>query len=241
MTQFSDDLYLGAACTNIASGNNGGFGVGPMGRTYTYDIVPAALSATNIAASQSGTASTALTLTAGAGITTSVDALGRTVYSPDYPRNVRITSAGNDSAATFLVSGIDAYGQPMTERITGANAGIAQGAKAFAGIYSITPSANTAAAVTVGTGDKFGLPFRLYDANHVIGVKWASALAQDAGTIVAGDSTDPATATTGDVRGTYLPSSASNGSRRLTLTMFLSGIASGPTASRAGALGVTQA
>src|SRR5262249_54376301 len=46
-------------------------------------------------------------------------------------RNVRITSGGNDTGITFTVSGYDVYGFPMSEAITGANAGIASGKKAF--------------------------------------------------------------------------------------------------------------
>ena len=43
--------------------------------------------------------------------------------------------------------------------------------------------------------------------------KWNNTLAQDAGTFVAADATSPATSATGDPRGTYLPSSASDGTR----------------------------
>jgi hypothetical protein len=50
-----------------------------------------------------------------------------------------------------------------------------------------------------------------------------------------------ATSTTGDVRGTYVPSSATNGIKRLVVVIALPGIATGPNATRTGALGVTQA
>ena len=53
--------------------------------------------------------------------------------------------------------------------------------------------------------------------------------------------TNPATSTTGDVRGTYIPSSATNGSRRLVMAIAMPGIAVGPNSTRTGALGVTQA
>jgi hypothetical protein len=53
--------------------------------------------------------------------------------------------------------------------------------------------------------------------------------------------TNPATNITGDVRGTYYPSSATNGIKRLVVVIALPGIASGPNATRIGALGVTQA
>lgn len=238
MTQYSDSLFLGAANTGITTDNNGGTGVGPMGRTHTFDVVPAALAANNIAASQTAAGAGNLALTAGSGVT-SATRNGLTVLRVDTPRNVRVTSAGDDSGVTFTVTGWDQYGQKMSEAITGANAGVASGKKAFLDVYTVGASGATASNVTVGTGDVLGLPFRLYDVNHVIACKWASALAQDGATVVAGDATT-ATTTTGDVRGTVDPSSATNGSRRLTVTTYLGGIASGPDATRAGALGVNQ-
>lgn len=240
MTQFSDDLYLGSAQTYIGDNNNGGLGVGPMGRTHTFDVVPAALAANNLATAQTAAGAGNLTLTAGAGITTGTAANGSTYYQVDTPRNLRITSVGNDSGITFTATGRDYYGQPMSETITGANAGVASGKKAFYQVSTIAVSGATATNVTAGTGDVLGLPYRLLDITHIVAVKWASALADDSATVVAADTTSPATTTTGDVRGTVDPSSATNGSRRLTVTMFLPAIASGPNATRAGALGVNQ-
>ena len=69
---------------------------------------------------------------------------------------------------------------------------------------------------------------------------WNSTITDDAGTFVAAD-TATATTTTGDVRGTYVPSSATDGIKRLVMTIALPGIAVGPNATRIGALGVTQA
>jgi len=59
MGQQSDDLWMGTATgpqtsSWASSGNPGviGQGVGPLGRTYVFDIVPAALSATAVCAAQ---------------------------------------------------------------------------------------------------------------------------------------------------------------------------------------------
>ncbi len=49
-----------------------------------------------------------------------------------------------------------------------------------------------------------------------------------------------ATTTTGDVRGTYVPSSATDGTRRLVMAIALPAIAAGPNATRAGGYGVNQ-
>ena len=122
----------------------------------------------------------------------------------------------------------------MTETITGPNTTTVQGNKASKYIVSISISAAAAGAITVGTGDKFGLPMAAPSANYVI-AKWADTLALDAGTFVAADATT-ATATTGDVRGTYVPSSASNGTRRLTVYQLAYDVDT-----VVGVLGVTQA
>ena len=75
-------------------------------------------------------------------------------------RAVRITSGGNDTGVTFTVNGYDLYGFKLTEAITGANAGIAAGKKAFKYIASITNNADVATTVKVGTSDIYGLPLR---------------------------------------------------------------------------------
>jgi len=102
----------------------------------------------NIAASQSPAAA-ALTINgslASGGVATLLEA-----------RNVIITSGGNDSGITFAVVGTDIFGSALTETITGANTGVATGAKAFKTITSVTPSGAAAGTVKVGTGVKFGL------------------------------------------------------------------------------------
>ena len=145
------------------------------------------------------------------------------------------------TARTVTISGYDYFGQAMTEAITVATAGTAKsGKKAFYQIVSATIS-GSATAVTIGTTDIFGLPVRCIDAGYVVKAGWNNTLAQDAGTFVVADMTNPATSTTGDVRGTYTPSSASDGSKRLVMTIALPAIAVGPNATRTGALGVTQA
>jgi hypothetical protein len=242
-THFADGVSVGLAGTpvaplaqrsNLDAQSIQGF---PVARIASYTIVPLTLSATNFRAAAAVSGAGALTLTAGTGLTsTTVNDNGttRSVIAMDVPRNLRITSAGNDSGITFAVSGFDVYGQPMNETITGANAGIAAGKKAFFSVLSITASGASAGNVSVGTGDVFGLPYRVADAGFLTRAGWAGALAEDAGTFAAADA-NTATATTGDIRGTYLPSSASNGTRRLVLAFV---VQDADTA--AGLYGVTQ-
>ena len=214
-------------------------GVGPLGRVYVWDCVPLALQTANIAASQTAAGSGSLTLTAGTSVKTVTNAAGVTVLQLNTPRALQVNTSTTARAVT--ISGYDYFGQAMTETITVATAGTAKaGLKAFYQIASATIN-GSATAVTIGTTDVLGLPVRCMDAGYVVKVGWNNTLAQDTGLFVAADMTNPATSITGDVRGTYKPSTASDGVKRLVMTIALPAIAVGPNATRTGALGVTQA
>lgn len=241
MGQQSDDLWMGTATgpqTNSwsTSGNPGviGRGVGPLGRTYIFDIVPEAKSATAVCAAQA---------VAGAGNATINGALATAgVATFDYARTVNVdsTNAG-DTTQTVTVTGTDYYGQAQTETIALNGTTAVAGQKSFKTITQVAVSAALAGNLTVGNEDVFGLPYRVTDAGYLIGVGWAGALARDAGTFAAADTTSPATATTNDVRGTYAPSSAANGSRRLVIAIGLTALQAGPNATQTSAIGVTPA
>lgn len=101
-----------------------------------------------IAASQSGTAGTALTLAA--------------TLTLDTPRRIIITSAGDDRTHTFTIAGTNWVGFPVTETLTGANAGASQSVYDYASITSITSNHNTASTVQVGTnGVASSIPINL--------------------------------------------------------------------------------
>jgi hypothetical protein len=213
-------------------------GIGPVGRVYIWDVIPQTAVTNNIAASQTAAAAGAVTLTAGTSVRSVINASGSTVLQLDLPRAVKVNCS--TTARAFTVSGYDYYGQAMTETITVAVAGTAvTGKKAFWQISGVT-IAGSATAVVVGTSDVLGIAVRVFNAAYIVSVKSNNALAQDAGTFVAAD-TATATATTGDVRGTYVPATASDGIVRTVMTISLPAIAVGPNATRVGALGVTQA
>jgi len=213
-------------------------GVGPVGRVYIWDVIPQAAVTNNIAASQTAAAAGAVTLTAGTSAKSVTRTDGTTVIQLDLPRAVKVNCS--TTARAFTVNGYDYYGQAMSEVITVATAGTAvTGKKAFFQVSSAT-IAGSATAVVIGTSDKLGLPVRVFNVAYVTSVKSNDTLAQDAGTFVAAD-TATATTTTGDVRGTYVPATASDGTVRTVMTIALPGIAVGPNATRVGALGVTQA
>jgi len=161
-----------------------------------------------------------------------------------------VTTAGTPTGLTYTlgvapvtvtVTGFDVYGQSMSEAITSSAAvsTAVNGLKAFWLITSVTVSGATGTAVTVGTTNVLGCPVRVANIAYVASVKSNNTLAQDAGTFVAAD-TATATTTTGDVRGTYTPATASNGIVRTVMGILLPGIAVGPNATRIGALGVNQ-
>lgn len=217
-------------------------GVGPLGRIYVWDTIPQALVANNIAASQTPAAAGAITLTAGTSVKSVVTNNG-TVLQLDVPRAVSVTTgAGSPTTRNFTVSGYDYYGQAMSEVIasSGTASTTVNGKKAFYQISGITVSGGTVVAITIGTTDILGIPVRVTDAGYIARVGYNNTLAEDAGTFVAAV-TATATTTTGDVRGTYVPSGATDGIKRLVMGILLPAIAVGPNATRVGALGVTQA
>jgi len=241
----SQSSTVGSATTMYLAGNAllgdpspMSVGVGPMGRVYIWDTIPQALQTNNIAASQAPSGAGALTLTAGTGVTSVVRADGTTVLQLDVPRALQVNCS--TTARAFTVTGYDYYGQAMSEVITVATPGTAVfGLKAWYQVSSVTIAGSATAAV-VGTSDVLGFPVRVIDAGYLISNIWNNTLDNDAGTFAAAV-TATATSTTGDVRGTYKPSSATNGSKRLVCAIAIPAIGSGPNATRQGALGVTQA
>ena len=247
MPQFSDDLFLGTAQTymgtnayaNIQDSTQMDTGVGPLGRIYVWDTVPATKATNNIATAQ--TTSSTITLTAGTNTTSVINAAQQTVVQLDCPRAVSITSGtGTLTNRTVTITGYDVYGQSMSEAIaTGTvQSTTVNGKKAFYQILSASISGALGATIAIGTTDVLGSPVNISDIGYIASIGWAGAV-NDAGTALAAVTTTPST-TTGDVRGTYVPTSAANGSRRLVVGILLPALAVGPNATRAGALGVNQ-
>ena len=76
-------------------------------------------------------------------------------FTADYARQVGITSSGNDSGRTFIVTGKDANGVAQTEDITGPNATTVESTSYFKTITSIAVDAACAGNISVGTVDEF--------------------------------------------------------------------------------------
>jgi len=247
MPQFDDDLFLGVAVTNMGTAQPGlgnpspmTEGVGPLGRIYVWDTVPATKAANNLVTTVTPTGAQALTVVAGAGVTAVTRADGTSAFQLDVPRAVSVTQVAAGTARNFTVTGFDFYGQPMSEVIASVAGSTVNGKKAFHQITGVSVSGATTTAVTVGTSDILGCPVRFTDRGYIARVGWNNTLAADAATVTPAD-TATATTTTGDVRGTVLPTSAPDGTRRLVVAVLLTGLQCGPNSTRAGALGVTQA
>lgn len=130
-------------------------------------------------------------------------------------RAVQITSAGNDSGGYFTVVGCDYGGYPVTQRLAGANAGVATTTKTFAAVFSITPGGTVSGStVTAGHADVFGFPIAASLFERV-DIYWNGALITSSIGFVPADLTNPATNLTGDPRGTYAVPTASNSAKRL--------------------------
>jgi hypothetical protein len=163
-----------------------------------------------------------------------------------------VTTAGTPTGLTYTlgvapqtatISGYDYYGQAMTQAITTSSAvsTAVNTTKAFYQITSIAIGGATGTALTVGTTDVLGLPVRAIDGAYIVNAGWNNTAGYDAGTWVKADMTNPATSSTGDVRGTYIPSSAPDGTKRLVMAIAIPAIGSGPNSTRQGTLGVNQA
>lgn len=142
------------------------------------------------------------------------------------PRNV---VGAWTNTAIMTVTGTDEYGSVMTE--TSASGTSHTGKKAFKTITSVTFNANVTGA-TVGEGVVIGLPVRV-DANGLLLMLQDSAATTT--TFVAAVTTDPATGTTGDVRGTVTFANAPNGTRIYAVLVKIA-----DPSSKLGAYGILQ-
>jgi len=209
MTHFSDGVRVGRNFTNNGLATLPG---GPVSPIYVYDVVPVALSATAVAAAQA---------VAGAGnLTINGASASGGVATFDVPRAVSIVSSNaGDTTQTATVYGTDLYGIAVTETITFNGTTTVNGKKAFLKVTRVAISAALAGNGSVGSTDILGLPFAASSRNYVMTAYNGAQVTT--GTFVGADATT-ATATTGDVRGTFVPASATDGSKRLTAYIYLS-------------------
>jgi hypothetical protein len=105
----------------------------------------------------------------------------------------------------------------LTQTVTlGAGAVTVTTAKTFKAVFSVTPNFTDTHTISVGTADVFGLGLFSARFEDTL-IYWNGALITANTGFTAGDTTSPATATTGDVRGTYATQSSSDGTKRLVI------------------------
>lgn len=131
----------------------------------------------------------------------------------DVPRNVVAAWTGT---AVLTVTGTDQYGNVVVE--SSASSTSLTGKKAFKTITAVSTSADITG-LTVGTAKVLGLPAFLASSAEILR-ELEDGADPTAGTVVAGVTTT-ATATTGDVRGTYAPNSNPDGSKVFELILAL--------------------
>jgi hypothetical protein len=209
-TAFSDGVRVGRISDSSYNFGRRGIFMAPI---KDVDMAPLASNAANLAVAQTTTANSYLVLTAGTGVTQSAYLNTPTVvYTLDVPRNISIT-IGTTANIMFYVFGYDIYGVALVELFNFTNGGATTltGNKAFASVsYVRVTAVNTN--VTVGTSNKFGFPIYVSNANYVFG-RYNGAYSTEA--ITVGNTTNPATDSTNDARGTVTLTSP-DGTKRFT-------------------------
>jgi hypothetical protein len=216
MTHFSDNIRTGQVFR--ATNGTNGTDTSPV---YVYATTPPVLSATALAAAQTVSGGS-FTLQAGSGVTTTT-IQGTTYYDLGVARCLRAVGAVSGVTATNItVTGLEETvlsdgtlgpGYPMTITFSGPADGLTTTTtKAIRYVRSVTAAGNTTSGVSIGTTDTFGFPYKVANFGDVI-INWNNALITASTGWTAAVTTSPATATTGDVRGTYaVQSGASNDS-----------------------------
>ncbi len=222
MTHFSDGLRVGQNFTNNGTATTPG---GPASPVYVYSVAPIALDADGISVAQA---------VSGAGNLTIAGALAAGgVATIDVARAVSITSSdAGDTTQTATVTGTDYYGLPLVETIAFNGAATVNGKKAFKTVTRVAISAALTGNGSAGTTDIIGLRLAAASRNYVLTAYNGAQVTT--GTFVAAVATT-ATATTGDVRGTFVPASATDGTKILTFWIWLI-----DPDTRTGLYGVTQ-
>ena len=154
-------------------------------------------------------------------------------------RAVSVTAAAGATATTITINGADIYGFPMSQAVTVSAGATVNTTKTFKFITSIVANAADASHnYSIGTADVFGLGLAA-DYFADVDIYWNNAI-QSASTFTAAVTTT-ASATTGDVRGTFTPGSSSNGTIRLDIFVQPSLARLANTNPNVGLFGVAQA
>lgn len=166
---------------------------------------------------------TAIVATTAVAVTTLV-ALA-TPFVLDVPRALQMTSSsGSDTTQVVTARGYDEYGVAVSESFAINGTGVISGKKAFKTVVSYQSTVAFVGNISIGFLNILGLPYYLA-AQGGTGIGNILKECQDGATATAGTPVGgvltKATATTGDVRGTYLPNTTPDGSKQLAVYMFV--------------------
>src|SRR5262252_3704384 len=185
---------------------------------------PAVASATNILSAQSINTAVTVDLTS-----STINA----VLDAPYGRALQVVASGA-ATSTVQINGYDYLGQPMTETLTLNGATPVLGKKAFKYLRNAVCGLTAGTTINLGTQNIFGLPYKTIKVDHETSDQALVA----AGTLAEPVLTDPQTATTGDPRGTYTPTTTPDGSKVLTCDCMMQNDVN--TSNRGGLHGIAQ-
>lgn len=203
---------LNTPFTNYPAFDNGYPGI-PTGVSYPFILPAPTSSAGNLWPTAVITAGV-IPITPGPGVTVDTTTFpGYTAYDFGQARTINITNNIGE-ALTLTISGWDYYGVKVVEVfVVGASNNVVDTKKAIRWLHTIQADrGNPASAIQLSVSNSFGFPYRVIDRTYCFPVfkgVWSYVDADDNShldqeeTITVADNTFPATASTGDVRGTY--------------------------------------
>lgn len=154
-----------------------------------------------------------------AGSTTTFNVLYTSAKMGEFGRNVIVLASGA-ATSTVTVIGRDYLGQPMKETLTLNGTNSVVGLKAFKYIDEVEYGATSATTIDLGWGVRMGLPYK----TRAVEREYKDDVLVSAGTLTAPVTTDPATATTGDPRGTYTITSTPDGTAIIEIDAVFSNV-----------------
>lgn len=128
-----------------------------------------------------------------------------------FGRTVTYVASGA-ATSTVTLNAYDYLGQPVSETITLNGATPVVGKKAVKYFRNVSYTVTAGTTINIGTGAALGLPYKAIRCQY----ETANQALVSPGTLTAPVLTDPQTASTGDPRGTYTPTTAFDGSTVIT-------------------------
>lgn len=133
-----------------------------------------------------------------------------------FGRNVRVIASGA-ATSTVDVYGRDYWGQPMRETLTLNGTNSVVGGKCFYVIDRVVCGATSSVTIDLGWGTGFGVPYKVTSVLK----ETQEGVTASAGTLTGPVTTDPATATTGDPRGRYVPTTTPDGAKNISINAIV--------------------